>query len=313
MTQSSQLSNGSEEATSLVAPSDLQHAVFESLALKGDISNLSAEQKALYLEKLCNSLGLNPLTQPFVPLKLGGKEVLYASRGCTDQLANIHKLTREIIKTEEIQGVYIATCKVSGPDGRFDISTGAVPITNLKGDNLANALMKAETKAKRRATLCYCGLGFLDESEIETIPKDRVEFFPATKGELVDSARKDVTVERVNPAPISGVFTIDIPEQANFEDLRNEIVNLGHAISADVTPALKYVDDNPDRIEAGYTRVAKRVLKTVFESERWGRTEEGTREFLEKHGITVLDDASRGQLASALNDLNKEGILTIPF
>ena len=30
--------------------------------------------------------------------------------------------------------------------------------------------MKAETKAKRRATLSICGLGLLDESEVETIP-----------------------------------------------------------------------------------------------------------------------------------------------
>ena len=33
--------------------------------------------------------------------------------------------------------------------------------------------MKAETKAKRRATLSICGLGMLDETEIETIPDAR--------------------------------------------------------------------------------------------------------------------------------------------
>ena len=43
-------------------------------------------------------------------------------------------------------------------------------IGKLKGDVLCNAIMKAETKAKRRVTLSVCGLGFLDESEIETIP-----------------------------------------------------------------------------------------------------------------------------------------------
>ena len=30
--------------------------------------------------------------------------------------------------------------------------------------------MKSETKAKRRVTLSLCGLGMLDETEIETIP-----------------------------------------------------------------------------------------------------------------------------------------------
>ena len=39
----------------------------------------------------------------------------------------------------------------------------------LKGDALANALMKAETKAKRRVTLSIAGLGWLDETELDTI------------------------------------------------------------------------------------------------------------------------------------------------
>jgi hypothetical protein len=43
-------------------------------------------------------------------------------------------------------------------------------VGNLKGDALANALMKAETKAKRRVTLSIAGLGWLDETELETIP-----------------------------------------------------------------------------------------------------------------------------------------------
>jgi hypothetical protein len=36
------------------------------------------------------------------------------------------------------------------PQGPQDESTGAVPLGNLRGDALANAYMKCETKAKRR-------------------------------------------------------------------------------------------------------------------------------------------------------------------
>ncbi|MDQ3831524.1 MAG: hypothetical protein M3361_19940 [Candidatus Tectomicrobia bacterium] len=54
---------------------------------------------------------------------------------------------------------------------REDESTGAVSVGNLRGDALANALMKCETKAKRRVTLSIAGLGWLDETEIETIPQ----------------------------------------------------------------------------------------------------------------------------------------------
>lgn len=174
--------------------------IYESLALRGDISLLKPEDKTIYLAKLCESLGLNPYTQPFIPLKLNGKEILYASKGATDQLASINKLTREITKTERIEDVFVATCKVSNPEGRFDIATGAVTIGNLKGDALANALMKAETKAKRRATLSFCGLGFLDESELETIPADRmqpVKISPQDAEQTIEAQRKIV----VHPLP----------------------------------------------------------------------------------------------------------------
>jgi hypothetical protein len=40
----------------------------------------------------------------------------------------------------------------------------------LKGEARANAELKAVTKAKRRATLSICGLGWLDETEVDDIP-----------------------------------------------------------------------------------------------------------------------------------------------
>jgi hypothetical protein len=39
----------------------------------------------------------------------------------------------------------------------------------MRGD-FGNVVMKAVTKSKRRVTLSLCGLGMLDESEVETIP-----------------------------------------------------------------------------------------------------------------------------------------------
>jgi hypothetical protein len=75
----------------------------------------------------------------------------------------------QITSREHINDLYIVTARASLPDGRCDEEIGAVPIKGLSGDALANALMKASTKAKRRVTLSICGLGFLDESELETI------------------------------------------------------------------------------------------------------------------------------------------------
>src|SRR5690606_29675602 len=61
----------------------------------------------------------------------------------------------------------MVTVKVKDKSGRTDMAMGAVSLTNKRGEDLANALMKAETKSKRRATLSICGLGILDETEIE--------------------------------------------------------------------------------------------------------------------------------------------------
>jgi len=43
----------------------------------------------------------------------------------------------------------------------------------MRGD-FGNAVMKAVTKAKRRLTLSLCGLGWLDETEVDSIPEARV-------------------------------------------------------------------------------------------------------------------------------------------
>jgi hypothetical protein len=144
--------------------------VVESVVTKGDISGLTPVDKSRYYVQMCESLGLNPAAQPFAVLKLSGKEVLYASRGATDQLAAIHKLNREIIdgpKVVDLEGAKIVYClaRATHPNGRTETSVATLPFSDP-----ANVLMKAETKAKRRATLSILGLGMLDESELETIP-----------------------------------------------------------------------------------------------------------------------------------------------
>lgn len=144
--------------------------IMESVIVKGDLGKLSPEERSRYYLEVCKSVGLNPLTQPFAYITLNSKLTLYALRGCTDQLRSIHKVSVEDLTETERGDVFIVTAKVRNGEGRTDMAKGAVTIGSLKGDALANMIMKAETKAKRRATLSICGLGVLDETEIETIP-----------------------------------------------------------------------------------------------------------------------------------------------
>lgn len=141
--------------------------LMERIIAVGDISQLEPADRAHYLVRVAESAGLNPLTRPFDIIKgQGGGMVLYANKGATDQLRKLYGLTDRVVSQVTEHGIRVVTVEVS--DGaRTATNIGAVPVENLKGEALANALMKAITKAKRRATLDWCGLGLLDESEIE--------------------------------------------------------------------------------------------------------------------------------------------------
>ena len=145
----------------------------EQVLIQGDLAKLSPLERVTYYNAVCASLRLNPLTKPFDYLTLNGKLVLYARRDCTEQLRKRDGVSITAVTATRIEDVYVVTATASAQDGRTDTSTGVVPIKGLSGDNLANALMKAETKAKRRVTLSLCGLGLLDETELETIPKTK--------------------------------------------------------------------------------------------------------------------------------------------
>lgn len=171
--------------------------ILSSLILKGDISGLDNSQRVKYVTSLCDRLGLDPMTQPFKILKLQGKEVLYADKGCTQQLCKIYGISTEVTKKEKFEDVYVVTVRASNKDGRFTDEDGAVTIGTSKGDILANALMKAVTKAKRRSVLAFCGLGILDETEIETIPHAQaIDVTPSANG---NSHKEEKNTAFINP------------------------------------------------------------------------------------------------------------------
>lgn len=157
--------------------------IIEKLVLGGDLARLAPVERVRYYRMFCERLGLDPLTQPFKMLNLSGKLVLYCDRSGAAQLNHKHQVSHQIVAREIIQDpageCYVVTARASMPGGRQEESIGAVPLYRAAGDgktsralfgeDRANALMKAETKAKRRSTLDLLGLGVLDETEIGTI------------------------------------------------------------------------------------------------------------------------------------------------
>lgn len=168
-------------------------SIIEQIVVQGDLSKLNAPQRVEYYKKVCESCGLNPFTRPFDYIILNGKMTLYAKKDCTDQLRKINSISIMGLETEIVDDLYVVKAKAVDPSGRVDESTGAVVIGNLKGEQKANAIMKAETKAKRRVTLSICGLGWVDESEIDSIPSAKKVIVDMETGEI-----KGPSIEFIN-------------------------------------------------------------------------------------------------------------------
>jgi len=150
----------------------------EKVLIQGDLSQLSESDRIAYYSRVCESLGLNPLTQPFAYIRLNGKLKLYALREATEQLRRLHSVSVQIVSRELVEEIYVVTARATLPDGRCDESIGAVFLGQAQGEARANLLMKAESKAKRRVTLSLCGLAVLDEMEVETIPGAKKQQVP---------------------------------------------------------------------------------------------------------------------------------------
>lgn len=152
-----------------VAKTDNAAALLERVVIGGNLAELTPTERLRYYQAVCESVGLNPLTKPFDYLQLSGRLVLYAKKEATDQLRSLpqHAVSITKLERESSDGCYIVTAYATHKTGRTDSSIGAVNIDQLRGEARANAIMKAETKAKRRVTLSICGLGVMDESEVE--------------------------------------------------------------------------------------------------------------------------------------------------
>jgi len=163
-----------------------QGDIMESVIAKGDLAKLTPEERVRYYNEVCRSMGLNPLTQPFSYITLNGKLTLYATRACADQLRKVNGVSLQIVSREIADDILTVHVRATLPDGRVDEDLGSVSFpSTLKGEARANAELKGVTKAKRRATLSICGLGWLDETEIADIPPSAKRPAPAAMNVMI--------------------------------------------------------------------------------------------------------------------------------
>lgn len=225
------------EETSLAAQPTLPEVIEQAL-VQGNLANLTPADRVILYNRTCASLGLNPLTTPFQYITLNGNLVLYATRNCTDQLRKIHSVDVSIMSRERIDDIYVVTARGTLPNGRSDEEIGAVPIAGLKGESLANAMMKAGTKAKRRVTLGIVGLSLLDETEIESIPNAQ----PANIETIPPSSPRQSTPAR----PVQ-----QQPEPAPVEEERARAM-VGEVVSDRQVAEFKYAELSKQAIEKAH-------------------------------------------------------------
>lgn len=186
----------------------------EQVLTDGNLQALTPQQRVEYVQRLCESVGVNPMVRPFQFIRFQpGKVVLYATKACTDQLRKIHGVSIEITRNVIEDGCIIVHAKATDASGRVDEDMGVIDCERLRGDALVNARMKALTKAKRRVTLSICGLSVLDESELHSMPQhERVTTpVPAEEKSSVDprdalraiKAKIEEGRPKVKPKPVA--------------------------------------------------------------------------------------------------------------
>ena len=154
-------------------------AIEKALAV-GDVSKMDAATRVQFYRALCASCGLNVLTRPFILLKTQSGELhWYCTVAACEQLRKLHRVSTKILSREFLDAeLYAVMVEVSTPDGRREEAQAVVAMGNLKGVERANALMRCESKAKRRATLAICGLGMAMADE--EVSGQAIAFDPQT-------------------------------------------------------------------------------------------------------------------------------------
>jgi len=204
--------------TTELAVVPMEASTLNALVLAGDLSKLTEAQMSAYYVYRCNAVGLDPATKPFDVLTLNGKKVLYATKECSSQLSHRDKLTVQIVSTQVLGGVYQVTARAQSPDGRFTDDIGAVAIEGLKGDALCNAYMKCSTKGKRRAILTHCGLGMLDETEIETIPASAKGASTAIQQTMQKRTNAEIVAEMNTHTAKESTPALQTPNKASSDE-----------------------------------------------------------------------------------------------
>src|SRR5690606_16521750 len=85
----------------------------EELLITGNLAQFTNKERVDYVNRICENMGLDPLTRPFEFLTFQGKMVLYAKKDCTDQLRKIHSVSIKITDKSIVDGILFVTVEAT--------------------------------------------------------------------------------------------------------------------------------------------------------------------------------------------------------
>jgi len=169
------MSNLSKLNDSSITRQEVTDTLLSKIVQSGNLAYLSESDRLIYYFSYCKQLGLNPLSRPFDYISEGEgdklKITLYPNTIAASQLRDSRNVSTRIVKEEILLDGEIYSVLVEARIGdRTEEATGKVGIKTdrygkpLNSEAKAKAMKKAESQARRRATLAIVGLDVIGAS-----------------------------------------------------------------------------------------------------------------------------------------------------
>lgn len=195
-----------EQSTALANHADAASALSHILGT-GDLAKLTDEERVGHYLDVCQSLGLNPRTRPFDwiefydPETKGKKLTLYPNRSCAEQLRRQHQISIKVVRREPVGELFVVEVEGTTPTGRIGTASKYVSVLDrqgarLRGNQLANAYMKAETGAFRRLTFSMVGMA--SPPDMEELSRPKVVIVDGT-GRVIDNPTQEQKALAADP------------------------------------------------------------------------------------------------------------------
>lgn len=233
----------------------------QNFLLKDDLKGLTPEEKTKFYLDLCSFLGLSPITKPFGIYEFQGKETLYIKADAFDQLCAKNKVSRKIVPQQIVtqhgvanqdfillgegnEQTYLVKVEASiKVDGELVVAEDIAEVlikeekfewrgfgndkkkVSIGFHRNTNALMKAITKAYRRAAKKLISLGAVlledDLSDSSGIREINLQ-----NGEVIGGKNKKDILDLALPAPWKGFTNLRELDDQDSEKLHTLFVEL---------------------------------------------------------------------------------------